>query len=80
MFVYLCTWVNKLACSAGCQEASMCYTRGESVDITGDKVCEGSTIALKPSADVTRSHQQWYQWPHKMDLYPPIFFLKLLNY
>ena len=26
---------------------------------------EGSTLALKPRADVTRSSKQGYQWPHK---------------
>ena len=32
--------------------------------------------ALKPRGDVTRSPKQGYQWPHKKDLRPPIFFKK----
>ena len=32
---------------------------------------EGSTLALKHRADVTRSPKQGYQWPHKKDLCPP---------
>ena len=32
---------------------------------------EGSTLALKPRRDVTRSAKQGYQWPHKKDLRPP---------
>ena len=32
---------------------------------------EGSTLALKPRADVTRSPKQGYQWPHKKDMRPP---------
>ena len=32
---------------------------------------EGSTLALKPRADVTRSPKQGYQWPHKKDSCPP---------
>ena len=35
-----------------------------------------STLALKHRADITRSPKQGYQWPHKMDLSPPTFFLK----
>ena len=34
---------------------------------------EKSTLALKPSADVTRSPKQGYQWPHKKNLCPPKF-------
>ena len=32
---------------------------------------KGSTLALKPRADVTRSLKQGYQWPHEKDLCPP---------
>ena len=32
---------------------------------------EGSTLALKPRGDVTRSPKQGYQWPHEKDLCPP---------
>ena len=30
----------------------------------------GSTLALKPQVDVTRSPKQGYQWPHEKDLCP----------
>ena len=36
----------------------------------------GSTLTLKPWADVTRSPKQGYQWPLKKDWCLPIFFLK----
>ena len=32
---------------------------------------KGSTMALKPRADITRSPKQGYQWPHEKDLCPP---------
>ena len=32
---------------------------------------DGSTLALKPRGDVTRSPKQGYQWPHEKDLCPP---------
>ena len=32
------------------------------------------TLALKPRGDITRSRKQGYQWPHKKDLFPIIFF------
>ena len=28
---------------------------------------KGSTLALKPLSDITRSSKQGYQWPHKQD-------------
>ena len=37
---------------------------------------KGSTLALKPRADVTRSPKQGYQWPHEKDLCPPKNFKK----
>ena len=39
-----------------------------------------SALVLKPKADATRSPKQEYQWSHKMDLCPPIFFFKNLIY
>ena len=36
---------------------------------------DGSTLALKPRADVTKSQIKEYQWPHKKDLYP----IKIIN-
>ena len=35
---------------------------------------EGFILVLKPRADVIRSLKQGYQWPHKNDMCPPIFF------
>ena len=32
------------------------------------KHAKGSTLALKPRADVIRSPKQGYQWPHKKGL------------
>ena len=32
---------------------------------------EGSTLALKPRGDITRSPKEWYQWSHEKDLPPP---------
>ena len=40
------------------------------------KQARESTVALKPRADITRSPKQGYQWPHKKDLCPAIFFIK----
>ena len=37
---------------------------------------EGSTLALKPRGDITRSPKQGYQWPHKKDSCPPKNILK----
>ena len=37
------------------------------------------TLVLKPRGDVSRSPKQGYQWPHKKDLCPAIFFKKKLN-
>ena len=49
---------------------SRCRTRGEFEDHTSEKAGMGSTLALKPRADVTRSPKQGYQWPNKKDLCP----------
>ena len=48
--------------------AGRCRTRGAKA---GEKARKGSTLALKPRADVPSSPKQGYQWPHKKDLYPP---------
>ena len=37
---------------------------------------KGSTLALKPRGDATRSPKQGYQWPHEKDLCPPKIFKK----
>ena len=40
---------------------------------------EGSTQAMISRTEVTRSQKQEYQWSHKKDWCPPIFFLKNSN-
>ena len=45
-------------------EVNLSITQGESMQ-------KGSTLALKPRADITRSPKQGYQWPHEKDLCPP---------
>ena len=55
---------------------SRCHTRGESEDHISKKACKGSTLALKPRADISRSPKQGYQWPHENDLCPPKTFFK----
>ena len=49
---------KRLGCPADFYTVSRCHTRGESEDHTSDKACKGSTLALKPRADVTRSPKQ----------------------
>ena len=44
---------------------SRCRTRGESEDHTSEKARKGSTLALKPRADVTRSPKQGISGPTK---------------
>ena len=38
---------------------------------------DGSTLTLKPRADVTRHLKHGYQWPRRKDLDLPFFFLKM---
>ena len=64
-------WIKKLSCHADPHTVSRCHTRSETEDRTSEKACKGSTQALKPMADITRSPKQEYQWPHKKDLCPP---------
>ena len=40
---------------------------------------KGSTLALKPRVDVTRSPKQGYQWPHERDLCPPKILFRQKN-
>ena len=61
---------KSLGCHADLYTVSRCRTRGESEDHTSKKARKGSTLALKPRADVTRSPKQGYQWPHGKDLCP----------
>ena len=67
---------KRLGCHADLYTVSRCHTRGESENHTSEKACKGSTLALKPRADVTRSPKQGYQWPHKKDLCPTKILLK----
>ena len=53
-----------IGCHTGCQEVGRCYTRAES---------QGMYITYAS----TRVPKQGYQWPHKKDLCPPIFFKKV---
>ena len=51
-------WIKK-ACHADLYTVSRCCIRGESEDHTSEKACKkGSTLALKPRTDVTRSLKQ----------------------
>ena len=52
---------KRLDCHADLYIVSRCCTRSESEDHTGEKACKGSTLALKPRADVTISPKQGYQ-------------------
>ena len=46
----------------------------------GDKPqARGSTLALKPRIDVTRSPKQGYQWPQEKDSCPPKKFKKYVE-
>ena len=49
------------------------------MDHSSKKACKGSTLALKPRTDATRSPKQGYQWPHEKDLCPPNFFFEKLK-
>ena len=70
-------WIKKLSCHADPHTVSKCHTRGESEDHTSEKACKGSTLALKPMADITRCPKQGYQWPHKKDVCPSKFKKKI---
>ena len=72
--------VYRLSCHADLHTVSRCCNRGESEDHTGKKACKGSILVLKPRADITRSPKEGYQWPHKKDLCPPIFFFLKLTW
>ena len=78
-----CLWVHglkRLSCHADLYTVSRCCNRGESEDHTSEKACKkGSTLALKPRADVTRSPKQGYRWPHEKELGPPKNFNKKKN-
>ena len=55
----LCQYSNSQN-TFGLYIVSRCRTRGESEDHTSEKARKGSTLALKPRADVTRSPKQGY--------------------
>ena len=61
---------NMIGCYAGCQEVGRYHTRGAETSTVHcvqvrKHTGKGSTLALKPRADITRSQKQGYQWPHK---------------
>ena len=61
----ICKYVNQKSCHAGYQEVSSCCTRGESDESIAHRdtmrhAREGSTLTLKPRADVTRSLKRGY--------------------
>ena len=47
--------LNVSPCQMFLKTVSRCCTRGESEDHIGNKAYKGSTLALKPRADTTRS-------------------------
>ena len=69
-----------LGCHAGCHEVSMYHAKGKSEESTAHRQwrmqARGSTLDLKPRADISRSPIERYQWPQKKDWCPPIFFKK----
>ena len=74
LLLHQCLWTclqvlgfKKLICHAACYTVSRCCTRGESEDHTREKACKGSTLALKPRVDVTRSPKQGSQWLQEKD-------------
>ena len=76
-FLWTCLQVcglKGLNCHANLYTVNRCCTRGKSEDHTSEKACKGSTLALKPRADITESPKQGYQWPHKRDLCRPKIF------
>ena len=66
-------YMDETACHVGHQKVSRCHTRGESEESAAHRwwsmQLRESTLALKPRAEISRSPKQWYQWPHKKDLY-----------
>ena len=78
-----CLWTHlqvygskRLSCHADLYAVSRCHTRGKSEDHTSEKTCKGSTLALKPRADVTRSPKTRVSVTHKKDLCSPKIILK----
>ena len=55
-------------------------TQGRRLQVSHQRVTQvrkhasGSTLALKPRANVIRSPKQGYQWPHEKESCAPIFF------
>ena len=46
------------------------------VNLRQESMQKGSTLALKPRADITRSPKQGYQLTHEKDKCPPKFFFE----
>ena len=64
---------KRLGCHADLCTVSRCHTRVESEGLESEKTGTGSTLALKPRANIARSQKQW---PHEKDLCPPNFLFK----
>ena len=71
--------MNRGASICGGNWPCVCRHTSQQHKTRSRKACKGSTLALKPRADVTRSPKQGYQWPHEKDLRPPNFFFKKTN-
>ena len=67
---------KRLSCHADIYTVSRCRTRGESRDHSSEKARKGSTLALKPMADVTKSPKQGYQSHHEKNICPRRIFKK----
>ena len=75
---HVCRYIDQKGLAAMLTSTvSRCHTRGESEDHTSENMQKGSTLALKPRADVTISPIQGYQWPHEKDLCPPKILKKI---
>ena len=75
--LHQCLWTRLQVCGlkrlghhADLYTVSRCRPRGESEN-QRENASKGSTLTLKPRADVTRSPKQGHQWPHEKDLCPP---------
>ena len=65
------TWIKRLGCHTDLYTQLADAPSEVHLRITQErKHAKGSTLALKPRADVTRSSKQGHQWPHKKDLRP----------
>ena len=71
--LHQCLWTCLQVCGSerlGCHADLYSHTRGDYEDHTSETACKGSTLALKPRANITGNPKQGYHWPHKKDLGP----------